>query len=67
MSGALVCSCATHNDGTRTTWVCPIHADADPCGTVAVVTGKRRRGSVVRGRCSACGWHSANVAEEVAR
>ena len=53
---ALVCCCATHNDGTRTTWVCPTHADADPCLTMASMAGKRRRGSVVRGCCSRCGW-----------
>lgn len=50
------CACATHNDGTRTVALCPLHADADPCGTAALVTGKRRRGSVVRGCCSSCGW-----------
>lgn len=51
-----VCSCARHNDGSVTTSLCPLHAEQDPCLTMATVTGKRRRGSVVRGVCSACGW-----------
>jgi len=50
------CSCARHDDGSVTTYLCPVHADDDPCATMAAVTGRRRRGSVVRGRCSACGW-----------
>jgi hypothetical protein len=50
------CSCATHGDGTRTTMMCPTHADADPCATVAQVTGKRRRGTLRSGRCTNCGW-----------
>ena len=50
------CSCAINGDGSVTTMLCPAHAEGDPCGTFAAVTGKRRQGSVVRGTCSACGW-----------
>ena len=50
------CACAKHHDGSVTTFLCPIHADTDPCQTKALVTGKRRRGSARSGRCSQCGW-----------
>jgi len=50
------CSCAHNKDGSTTTMLCPTHADSDPCYTMASVTGKRRRGSIVRGRCTNCGW-----------
>jgi len=50
------CACATNTDGTKTTLLCPIHATDDPCLTLARVTGKRRRGSMKRGRCSNCQW-----------
>lgn len=50
------CTCAHHNDGSITMRLCRVHADQDPCLTMAQVTGKRRRGSIVRGVCSACGW-----------
>lgn len=53
---ATTCSCATHDDGSVTKMLCPAHAPEDPCATMAAVTGERRRGSVVRGVCSACGW-----------
>lgn len=33
-----------------------VHATTDPCATVASITGRRRRGSIVRGCCTACGW-----------
>jgi len=36
--------------------LCPMHADQDPCYRMAMVTGTRRKGSIVRGVCSACGW-----------
>ena len=52
------CSCAHNRDGTITAFLCPIHAEDDPCLDVAALTGKRRRGSVVRGCCSHCGWAS---------
>jgi hypothetical protein len=56
---AVTCSCAHNSDGTVTKMLCPAHAPEDPCATMAAVTGQRRRGSIVRGTCTACGW-SAN-------
>lgn len=53
---AAKCSCARNLDGTTTTLLCPLHADDDPCETMARITGKRRRGSIRRGRCSRCSW-----------
>ncbi len=50
------CACAKHQDGSVTTFLCPIHAEIDPCQTTATVTGRRRRGSIHSGRCSYCGW-----------
>lgn len=50
------CCCAHHDDGSVTTFLCPLHADDDPCLTMARVTGKRRRGTIKRGTCTACGW-----------
>jgi fructose-1,6-bisphosphatase/inositol monophosphatase family enzyme len=50
------CSCTTNSDGTTMTVCCSVHATNDPCLTTAGVTGKRRRGSIVRGRCSHCNW-----------
>lgn len=50
------CSCAHHGDGSTTTMLCSIHADQDPCYTMARMTGRRRKGSIVRGVCSSCGW-----------
>lgn len=50
------CACATHKDGTVTTFLCPVHATSDPCQTKALVTGKRRRGTVRGKQCSHCGW-----------
>lgn len=49
------CACARHGDGSVTTSLCPLHADVDPCLTVAIVTGTRRRGTIRRGVCTACG------------
>ena len=50
------CVCAHNNDGSVTTMLCSLHASQDPCLTMAQVTGKRRKGSIVRGTCTACGW-----------
>jgi len=50
------CSCAYNTDGTTTTMMCPLHADTDPCATVAQVTGRRRKGTIRRGTCTACHW-----------
>lgn len=49
------CACAHNRDGSTTTMLCPVHADQDPCLTMSQVTGRRRKGSIVRGRCSSCG------------
>ena len=50
-----MCSCAHNTDGTTTTTLCPLHAETDPCLTVARVTGKRRKGTIRRGVCTNCG------------
>jgi hypothetical protein len=50
------CACAHHPDGTTTTYLCPTHAEQDPCLTKSQITGKRRRGTTRRGRCSNCQW-----------
>lgn len=50
------CSCAHHKDGSVTTMLCPAHAKTDPCITTAQVTGKRRKGTITRGRCTNCNW-----------
>lgn len=50
------CVCATHGDGSVTTWLCPVHADTDPCLTMATATGRRRTGTIRRGTCTSCGW-----------
>lgn len=49
------CACAHNRDGSVTTLLCPAHAAQDPCATFAQVTGKRRRGTIRRGVCTACG------------
>lgn len=54
------CSCAHHNDGSVTTFLCPIHADDDPCQTESSVTGRRRKGTVAKGTCTNCGWGVAS-------
>lgn len=59
------CSCARNTDGTTTTSMCPIHADTDPCLTMSLVTGRRRKGSIIRGTCSSCGHRSASRRESV--
>ena len=50
------CTCAQNKDGSTTPLLCPIHAAYDPCWTMAQVTGRRRKGSIVRGVCTGCGW-----------
>jgi hypothetical protein len=40
------CCCARNADGTVTTFLCPAHADTDPCLTTASVTGRRRKGTI---------------------
>lgn len=50
------CACAHNADGSITKMLCPAHADTDPCTTMSQVTGKRRKGSIVRGTCNHCGW-----------
>lgn len=57
---AATCSCAHNTDGTVTTMMCPIHADEDPCYTMSRVTGRHRRGSIVNGVCTACGWSATH-------
>lgn len=52
------CTCARNNDGTFITFLCPVHADTDPCLTMAQVTGRRRAGTIRRGVCTACGHQS---------
>jgi hypothetical protein len=49
------CCCAHNTDGSVTTMLCPIHADQDPCLTMAQVTGRRRSGTIRRGVCTSCG------------
>jgi len=49
------CVCARHDDSSVTTFLCPLHADVDPCLTMAQVTGRRRKGSIRNGVCSNCG------------
>lgn len=63
---AAACSCANHGDGSVTTMLCPAHADKDPCSTMAEVTGQRRKGSIVGGVCSACGWSAKGSARKTA-
>lgn len=50
------CACARYSDGSRGKTMCSLHADQDPCLTVSLITGKRRKGSIKRGTCTACGW-----------
>lgn len=49
------CCCAHNSDGSTTTYLCPTHAHVDPCLTMASVTGKRRKGTILRGVCTNCG------------
>lgn len=50
------CVCAYTEDGDAITWVCPKHADTDPCLQSSLITGKRRKGTIRRGVCTNCGW-----------
>jgi len=50
------CACARHADGSVTEMLCSLHATTDPCATMSAVTGRRRKGTVRRGVCTACGW-----------
>lgn len=53
---AMLCSCAQNKDGTKTSMLCKLHADSDPCYTMSLVTGKRRKGTIRRNICTNCGW-----------
>lgn len=50
------CACAVNSDGSTTDFLCPLHADQDPCLAKSTVTGKRRKGTIARGKCTSCGW-----------
>lgn len=56
--GDLVCACATNLDGSKTATLCPLHGETDPCFVMAQVTGRRRKGSIIQGTCSNCGWEA---------
>jgi hypothetical protein len=58
------CSCAHHADGSTTATLCSLHADQDPCERMAQITGKRRKGTIRAGRCTACGWTEPKPAAE---
>lgn len=62
---AASCVCAHNTDGSVTKMLCPQHADDDPCRTMAAVTGDRRKGSIVKGVCTNCGWSSKTTAGAV--
>lgn len=55
VKGSRTCVCAHNRDGSVTTLTCPVHADTDPCLTMARVTGRRRKGTIRRGTCTSCG------------
>lgn len=61
LDGSLTCSCARHTDGSVTTFLCSVHADTDPCLTMSSVTGRRRKGTIRRGVCTACGHGSVTA------
>lgn len=50
------CACAVHKDGSVTKWLCSLHADQDPCLTMSLCTGKRRKGTIRNGVCTHCGY-----------
>ena len=58
-----VCCCYTHNDGSVSRDLCPMHAETDPCANRACLRGKRRQGAIRGGVCTTCG-HSARRAAE---
>jgi hypothetical protein len=49
------CACAHNRDGSVTTLLCPVHSDTDPCLRMSHVTGRRRKGTIRHGVCTACG------------
>jgi len=51
------CACAINRDGSATRFLCSLHAEQDPCYTMSLVTGNRRKGTIKRGTCTNCGWH----------
>ncbi|QDK01528.1 hypothetical protein SEA_LEEROYJENKINS_126 [Microbacterium phage LeeroyJenkins] len=53
------CSCAINRDGSRTTILCPVHSEVDPCERYSRVTGKRRKGTIKSGKCTHCGWEKS--------
>lgn len=53
---AIGCACATYADGSTHTFLCPLHADQDPCLSKSLITGKRRKGTIKSGTCTHCGW-----------
>lgn len=56
------CSCRGFDDGSVYRSLCPVHADSDPCLTMSQVTGRRRKGTIRRGVCTACGHDSRRPA-----
>ena len=54
------CYCAHNLDGSTTTMLCPQHSEQDPCYTLSLMTGKRRKGSIVKGKCNKCDWEINN-------
>lgn len=61
------CACARHDDGSVTTFLCPIHADTDPCLTMSLWSGRRRKGTIRRGVCTSCGHNSRRPSWQVWR
>lgn len=52
---APACYCTVNRDGSVSSSHCPQHAEQDPCARVALITGRRRTGTIRRGVCTACG------------
>lgn len=55
------CACSFHRDNSVTTTLCPVHADTDPCLTMAQVTGRRRKGTIHHGTCTNCGHYTPSL------
>lgn len=53
-----MCSCATYSDKSTNNSMCSQHATQDPCLTVSLVTGRRRKGSIKSTGCTNCGWNN---------
>lgn len=51
------CVCPTYNDGSVYHGTCALHATQDPCLTMSLITGTRRKGTIKSGTCTNCGWH----------